>query len=424
VIIPHGETGSFQAPDVVLSSPSMEVYSVYLHIPFCQRRCNYCDFNTYSGVNYLIPAYINALSKEVKRISESAPERLTVQTVYFGGGTPSVLPLTAWRKIFQSLHDALNLLDDAEISVELNPGTIDVDLLRQLKELGVNRLSIGMQSASNNELKLLGRIHTVNDVRNTVKLAREAGFDNINLDLIYGIPGQSLINWQNSLESALDLNPEHFSLYALTLEEEVPLHKWIEEGRFPVQDDDLMADMYDRAGERLEQAGYAQYEISNWAKVGPAGELHSCRHNLQYWRNLPYLGLGAGAHGFANRFRTENVRQIEEYIQRMEGEGIAEFPISPANDLVTPIDRWTEIQETMMVGLRLTREGVSCPAFIRRFGVPVETYYGKEIRSLIGSGLLEYFGNNQETLRLTKRGRFISNQVFRRFVGKKKPEGE
>jgi oxygen-independent coproporphyrinogen III oxidase len=183
-----------------------------------------------------------------------------------------------------------------------------------------------------------------------------------------------------------------------------------------------MAEMYEWAGKRLERAGFVQYEISNWAKLESSGEIHSCKHNLQYWRNLSYIGLGAGAHGFANWCRTENTRGIEEYIQRMEGTHQRVFPLSPANELFTPIDRWTEIQETMMVGLRMVNEGVSRAGFMDRFGVSLETYFDKEIHTLIGSGLLEYAGRDGDILRLTERGRFISNQVFMRFIGKKNPE--
>jgi oxygen-independent coproporphyrinogen III oxidase len=401
---------------------TMEVYSLYLHVPFCQRRCSYCDFNTYAGVNYLIPSYFTALAKEIQLVAKSSPDRLKIKTVYFGGGTPSLIPLQYWRQVFHALNENFSVLEDAEISVEMNPGTVHQDLLDQLKKLGINRLSIGMQSAIDEELKLLGRIHQFEEVRNTVTWARDAGFDNINLDLMYGIPKQSLENWQYSLERSLELNPDHLSLYALMLENEVPLQKWIEQGLYPNPDDDLTAEMYDWAGERLEQAGKKQYEISNWAKLDRVGSIRSCKHNLQYWHNLPYLGLGAGAHGYAHGIRTENVNQIEEYIKRMETPDQHEFPRSPANSQTFPIDRWTEIQETMMVGLRLIDEGVSKSAFLKRFGVPFEAYFEKEIRSLIKSGLLEYSTDNQETLRLTKHARFISNQVFMRFVGKKNPE--
>lgn len=391
-------------------------YSIYLHIPFCIHRCAYCDFNTYAGISDLIPDYARALAREMDLLFSSAGERLPVHTIFFGGGTPSLLPIPELELIFSALTQNFNLLPDLEVTLEANPGTVSLDYLKELRRLGVNRLSLGMQSANTEELRLLERQHGFDDVVQAVRWARLAGFDNLNLDLIFGIPYQTLDEWRRSLSLALALKPEHFSLYALTLEHGTPMQHWVERGLLNEPDPDLAADMYELADELLTESGYGQYEISNWAKGNPDGSLRSARHNLQYWRNLPYLGFGAGAHGYAGGYRTANVLAPAGYIRRCLEGSAQDFPRTPATAEANAIDGKAEIGETMMMGLRLTREGVSNQAFCRRFGASLQDVFGAQIKQLSTAGLLEWAGEDGDTLRLTPHGRLLGNRVFMEFI--------
>ena len=436
-------------------------YSLYLHIPFCQQRCNYCDFNTYAGQETLIPTYMRALEREIRYLATGVGETIAVHTIYFGGGTPSLLPPEEISRILQVLSAAFALDPATEITLEANPGTLSPGYLRDLRSLGVNRLSVGMQSSCPAELALLGRRHTYRDVVEAVNWARKAGFDNLSLDLIFGFPAQTLEHWDTSLTLALGLAPDHFSLYALTLEAGTPMQRRVARGLLPEPDSDLSAEMYELACDKLAQAGYIQYEISNWAKPSrvdhrasnikqpssflglqsPISNLQfACLHNLQYWRNLPYLGFGAGAHGFANGIRTANVLAPAEYIHclsphhspRSPGAQptmaairhspstairhsplAIDFPCTPATKTTLPIDQEAEMGETMMMGLRLTQEGVSRTAFQTRFNCTLEDVFGQEIGELVEWELLEWVG---DTLRLTPKGRLLGNQVFMRFV--------
>ena len=241
-----------------------------------------------------------------------------------------------------------------------------------------------------------------------MKWARQAGFTNISLDLIFGLPEQSLQRWKNTLKSTLDLNPEHLSIYALTIEEGTPFGHWASRGMIPLPNPDLAADMYEWASEFFAENGYQQYEISNWTKPN-----HECQHNLQYWRNLPYLGFGAGAHGYATGTRYSNILGIQTYIDRLSDSSAKEFPLSPATFSYEKIDPETEMNEMMMLGLRLTQEGVSADVFQARFGHTIEDVFGEEIDELKTLGLVEW---KKEILRLTLRARLLGNQVFRRFV--------
>lgn len=397
----------------------MQPYSVYLHIPFCRHRCGYCDFNTYAGLESLIPAYVNALCTEIEGIPVRAGGRLPVHTLFFGGGTPSLLPALNLSQIIQALANSFSLDPEVEITLEANPGTLSLRYLQDIHRMGINRLSLGVQSANPFELQLLEREHDYLDVIQAVTWARQAGFDNLNLDLIFGLPAQRLESWQHTLDLALGLLPEHFSLYALTLEHGTPLEHWAARGLVVEPDPDLAADMYEWASERLAQAGYKQYEISNWA-MHRTGELLSCRHNLQYWRGLPYLGLGAGAHGYAESRRTVNVLAPGAYIQRMQDKGSGtdgiDFPRTPATQTISLIDRQTEIGEFMMMGLRLVDEGVSNSVFQKRFDRSLDDLFHPQIERLQKLGLLEWTGAQSDVLRLTQRGRLLGNQVFVEFI--------
>jgi oxygen-independent coproporphyrinogen-3 oxidase len=412
------------------------VHSLYLHIPFCTHRCGYCDFNTYAGLESLIPDYVTALCTEIEWLKAHAPGRLQVHTLFFGGGTPSLIPPQQVERILNAVDRSFALQPAAEITLEANPGTLSPEHLRALRSLGVNRLSLGVQSAHPAELCLLERGHDYADVIRSVTWARKAGFDNLNLDLIFGLPEQALETWQRTLDLALGLQPEHFSLYALSLEHGTPFGRWAGRGLLAAPDPDLAAEMYEWASTRLDQHNYTQYEISNWARSSADGRLLACRHNLQYWRNLPYLGCGAGAHGYAGGMRTANVLSPRSYIDRLvkgkasdelpiKDPGISpsdasplHFPCTPATQTVQAIERAAEIGETMMMGLRLVQEGVPARRFEARFGKPLEQIFGPQIKRFLDLGLLEWAKNEPdgETLRLTHKGRLVGNQVFVEFI--------
>ena len=392
-----------------------EPISIYLHIPFCSKRCGYCDFTTYAGKESLIPAYVDSLCNEIKSVSDISNEKILAQTIFFGGGTPSLLTLGQYEKIFETMESCFKVLPKAEISLEANPGSVNQDYLRGLSEIGFNRISLGAQSTNDEELQFLGRIHNREDIFNSVLAARVAGFKNINLDLIFGLPGQKLGNWKNSLTEITALDIEHISLYALSIEKGTPFGIMAEKGLMSIPDPDLGAEMYEWAGDELDNIGFQQYEISNWARSS-----FSCKHNLQYWRNLPYLGFGVGAHGFAKNMRISNAIRIQDYINRIEkrsvqinGIAVGSFPVSPATVSSQPVSKYTSMQETLMLGMRLTNEGVSTRVFSDRFDQQLVDVFGKEISELLELQLIEWFG---ESLRLTRRGRLLGNQVFMRFV--------
>jgi putative oxygen-independent coproporphyrinogen III oxidase len=421
-------------------------YSLYFHIPFCIQRCAYCDFNTYAGQEALIPDYVEALCREIEFVGAHLPSPYggegKVHTIFFGGGTPSLLTPKQFEQILQTVRDHFEL-SDLEASLEANPGTVSRESLRDLRRLGFNRISFGVQSFSPEELRLLERIHDPFDVFEAVSWARRGGFENLNLDLIYGLPEQNLERWSATVKQAVGLAPEHLSLYALTLEQGTPFGRWAARGLMPTPDPDLAAEMYEWSAEYLEAHGYIQYEISNWAKDdGGRTTNHSpsfaCRHNLQTWRNQYYLGFGAGAHGYAAGVRYSNILRIKTYIAHLHPDPLIPdhhflaypFPLSPAVVNHHAVSLREEMQETMMLGLRLTGEGVFAKGFSDRFQVPMMDVFGKEIKELIGLGLLEWVDMNprpsslkgkgvqgDRSLRLTKRGRLLGNQVFMRFVG-------
>lgn len=415
----------------------MNQTSIYLHIPFCKHRCAYCDFNTYAGQEGLIPQYVNALIREIERVSDSASRRfsesanqrvgnpitnlqLPISTIFFGGGTPSLLTAPQFDAILRALRSAFDLTADAEISIEANPGTLNLQKLEDLRKTGINRISLGVQSANTEELRMLERIHDFFTVIESVSDARKAGFDNLNLDLIYGLPEQTLESWKTTLSRVVDLHPEHISAYALTLEHGTPFGKWSSKGLLPIPDPDLAAEMYEYTEEFLEANGYVHYEISNWAKnVEPS---FACRHNLQYWRSLPYLAFGAGAHGYTNGYRYSNVLRIKTYIDRLTKLPMTnyQFPLSPAVVNQHKQTLQDDISDYMINNLRLTQAGVTESDFRARFGVGLLDVYRKEIEELVRLGLIEKktseVSETSEVFRLTKRGRLLGNQVFVKFV--------
>jgi len=390
---------------------------LYLHIPFCTHRCAYCDFNTYAGLDHLIPAYVEALCVEACMVAEAWPEAppLGVDTIFLGGGTPSLLPTDHIRQILDVLRRSFRLAPEVEITLEANPGTVNRSALGALREAGVNRLSLGAQSADPSILHLLERTHDFGQVDSAVRQARSAGFENLNLDLMLGVMTQTMESWLASLQAALGLQPEHLSLYMLSVEEGTPLAAWVRSGKLLAPDADQAAEMYEAACEVLEAAGYLHYEISNWARQRPqsASGLEArgwvCRHNLRYWRNLPYLGLGAGAHGSTAGFRYANVLSPQAYIQRLAQPNLEPFPFSPAAVSRVPIDRETEMRETLLMGLRLLEEGIPSGRFRSRFGLTPQEAFPEEVGRWQAEGLLEL---QEDRLRLTRRGWLLSNQVF------------
>ncbi len=423
--------------------------SLYFHVPFCTHRCAYCDFNTYAGQEEMIPAYVDALCQEVEFVGGGLQEigdkeEGEVHTIFFGGGTPSLLSPKQLESIFRSIHANFQLTDDVEITIEANPGTVSYEDLLELRQIGINRISYGVQSANTEELRMLERIHTFFDVIAAVTNSRKAGFNNLNLDLIYGLPEQTLATWQSTVKRILDLHPEHISAYALTLEHGTPFGRWSSKGILPLPDPDLAAEMYEWLSETLELNGYGQYEISNWAKDVEVHKLNAasepvpldlqlstprfaCQHNLQYWRGLPYLAFGAGAHGYANGYRYSNVLRIRSYIDRIKDYKSQfkkpSFPLSPAAVNQHKQSVHDDMSEFMMTGLRLTMEGISPREFQMRFGHPLQEVFGKEINKLLKLGLIEetnhYFpqrNGSEVRVRLTKHGRLLGNQVFMHFV--------
>ena len=395
----------------------------------------------------LMPAYCEALRREIAA-SHERWGRAPISTIYVGGGTPSLLPLDGMAGIIAAVHATFDLSQCIETSVEVNPGTVDRPYLDGLRSLGFDRLSIGAQSAHEEELQMLGRIHSWPDVVRALEGARGAGFENCSLDLLFGLPRQSLERWRQTLERALELEPEHLSLYGLSVEEDTPLARQIAAGDLVAPDDDRAATMYELAEETLAAVGYFHYEISSWARVHPSSEWagsrwwpisdplacmpevseglspYVCSHNLTYWRNEPWLGVGAGAWSWMTRAglgggaswsepgsggaRWTNVDHPRDYV---DGQA-ADAPLASRSREVEEIDRQMEMGETMMLGLRLA-EGVGAERFEARFGVRMVDVFGEELSGLQKVGLLGWDG---AVARLTERGRLLGNRVFERFV--------
>ncbi len=392
---------------------SSESISLYVHIPFCETKCPYCDFNTYAAIEPLMPSYVAALNTEITLWGKLLGG-LVVHTIFFGGGTPSYLPSDDISHTMGTIHSAFNVEPDAEVTLEANPGDFSDDKLAAYLDCGINRLSIGVQSFDDHLLKTLGRRHNASDATQAFRQAQDAGFDNISIDLMYGLPYQSIGHWQDTLRQALELAPPHISMYCLTLEGGTPMERWVEQGSMPTPDADLAADMYLAAQNEMRGAGYRHYEISNWALDG-----RRSRHNLTYWRNEPYLGVGPGAHSYLGNSRFSAIRSPREYISRMkeEFEGVdkassAEAICSvPVVDEIERIDKPLEMAETMMMGLRLD-EGIGVASFTERFGASPSHSYADTLCELEELGLLCTQGG---AIRLTHRGRMLGNEVFSRF---------
>ncbi|MDQ3328667.1 MAG: radical SAM family heme chaperone HemW [Chloroflexota bacterium] len=369
---------------------------LYVHIPFCRSKCVYCDFNCYAGQNHLIAPYVAALCRELELYGE---RNWRATTLYLGGGTPSLLSPEQVAAIVHTARTALEFRS-GEVTLEANPGSVDEEYFLAVLGAGVNRVSIGIQSFRDADLKRLARHHSVSDAVQAFASARAAGVPDISLDLIYGLPDQSLANWRENLDRAMDLAPEHVSLYGLVVEEGTPMARMVARGKMPAPDDDLMADMYELAHEVITCAGLVRYEVSNWALPG-----HEARHNLVYWNNLPYIGAGAGAHGYLYGGRYSNELLPAHYIRRLEQGCLSEVEREP----ITPA---LEQAETLILGLRLDA-GVSTTKFEGRYGVDLKTRYGAVVAEMEHLGLLAWRGKR---LHLTETGRLLSNEVFQRLL--------
>ena len=374
--------------------------AVYLHIPFCRVRCPYCDFNTYAGMQSLVPAYVEALCRVIAREGAASGYQAAC-TVYFGGGTPSLLEPQHVAHILAAVDAVLPLTVDCEITLEANPVTADAARFAGFRAAGVNRLSFGVQSFTDRYLKVLGRDHDAAQAKRALHLAREAGFQNVSLDLMYAVPDQSLADWRHDIEQALALAPEHVSLYCLTVEPTTPYARWMANGRIKLPADDVAADMYAHARERLAAAGYEHYEISNWALPGREG-----RHNAIYWRYEPYLGLGAGAHGYIDGVRTEEIRAPRKYIERaLDGDSTLLRS--------EQISRATAMEESIFLNLRLLQRGIVRQKFAERFGIDPATLFGRELAELVRGGLVSV---DEKAICLTSNGYFLANEVCVRLM--------
>ena len=398
--------------------------SLYVHVPFCLSKCPYCDFNTYQGIESQFGDFVAAVIQEIKAWS-IALGRPVVNTVFLGGGTPSYLPDGDVARILDAIAGNYSVRADAEITAECNPNDLTAARCADLRAAGVNRVSIGVQSMDNGLLAMLGRRHDAGEVAEALARCRDAGFDNVNLDLMYGLPRQDMVQWQDTVERVIALAPEHLSLYSLTLEEGTPLRRWVEQGRLPEPDPDLAADMYDHARGALSDAGYRHYEISNWSRVGRESE-----HNLAYWRNLQWLGVGPGGHsslriedGESVGCRFWTVRSPRDYARRAGAWATEAHPwasvsadsigaVATVDDLEV-IDEATAASETMFLGLRLL-DGMDLSAASARIGIDLVARYEREFADLTAEGLLVWETGGR--LRLSEEAYLVANQVFTRFL--------
>jgi oxygen-independent coproporphyrinogen-3 oxidase len=371
--------------------------SLYLHLPFCRRRCRYCSFVSSAGREAEIPAYVRALKNEIRL---SRRTNAAVRTIYFGGGTPSLFEPSRIAEIIGTIRNHYEVVEDAEVTLEANPCTVDGGYFQKLRLAGVNRVSLGVQSLDDGELKFLGRLHSAAEALNAVRLVKKAGFDNVSLDFIYGIPGRLIDTWREMLKQITGLNVRHLSLYALTLEEDTPLGKAVKDGEIPAPDHDAAAQEYEIACDELTKSDYEQYEISNWAQPG-----FESRHNLVYWTGGDYLGLGCAAHSYLDGVRRANHSDIDEYLAALNSNLLP----NQAREEIGPA---TALAEAIFLGLRMNA-GISADDIIKRFKIDLKQLYSTEIAELTELGLVEL---NGAVLKLTPRGRLLGNEVFLKFL--------
>ncbi|MDD4335013.1 MAG: radical SAM family heme chaperone HemW [Desulfotomaculaceae bacterium] len=374
---------------------------LYIHVPFCIKKCLYCDFISYPLSGRAVKSYLASLVGEINLYGSAlADEDKIITSIFFGGGTPTTLPAGSFKIVLDAVRSSFVLTAGCEVTVEANPGAIDGAGLAGLRQAGVNRLSIGVQSFHDRLLHVLGRVHSAEQAVQAVQLARKAGFDNLNLDFIFGIPGQTNHDWRETLHQAVEMAPEHIAAYGLQLEEGTPLAQAVERGEICACPEETEITMYRDTIAFLTAHGYSHYEISNFAGPG-----RQCAHNLLYWLNRPYLGLGPAAHSLIKGVRFANDISLAGYSAKLSRE---EYPVENKIRLSAA----DEMSETMFLGLRLTG-GVDLDRFYRRFGRRAEDIYRHEIEGLSKKGLLEMSAGH---LRLTAKGLPLANIVFREFV--------
>lgn len=365
---------------------------IYIHIPFCNSKCIYCDF--YSVTNQsLRPSFIEALFKEIDLI-KSEVNHLTFDTIYFGGGTPSLLSYDEFARIFEKLFQCLTIENNSEISIEANPGTLNNNSLTAFRNLPINRISLGVQSFFDDDLQFLTRIHTAEDARNSIKEIQDAGFENISIDMIFGLPSQSLAEWIQNLEIAVSLNIKHISAYSLTYEKNTQLEYLLENGKIKKMKNELESEIYLKTLDFLEEAGFRQYEVSNFAKEG-----YRCRHNLNYWKCGEYIGLGPSAASYLDNYRFVNVRNLEVYVKEiLSGKSTCEKK--------EYIDNKKALYEFIFLGLR--SEGIDCIKFRDKFGYDFLNEYGKSLSVLFSGG---FASKDENVIKLTPEGYAICDEI-------------
>ncbi|HEY9401068.1 MAG TPA: radical SAM family heme chaperone HemW [Pyrinomonadaceae bacterium] len=398
----------------------MKRAGIYIHIPFCRSRCSYCDFATGAYEGQLAERYVSALTREISTFKlppathshDAAPGDIQADaprvdaicdadTIYFGGGTPSLLTPAQVERILGAVGERFRVADGAEVTLEMNPGTVTPELAEEFRACGVNRASFGLQTFDDEQLRRLGRTHTAADARRTLSVLRQAGFDNVSFDLIAGLPGQTLSQWARNMDEALALRPAHLSLYLLEVHEATPLAVQLREGRWPQPDPDVAAEMYQLLVERTRADGYEHYEISNFCLPG-----REARHNLKYWTNAPYYGFGSSAHSYDGAcLRWSNERDAARYVELVEGRGSAVVETSE----LSVRDAGAE---ALFLGLRLLR-GVDLEAHRAEFGTDVRSEYAADLSRFREARLIELDG---DLLRLTRDGALLSNEVFAAFV--------
>ncbi len=371
--------------------------SIYVHIPFCTQICHYCDFNKFFIQNQPVDEYLQALGKEMSLYNLNKKE---MKTVFIGGGTPTALDAGQMERLLASIRENISLANDYEFTIEANPGDLTKEKLAVMKEAGVNRLSLGVQTFNEELLKKIGRAHTAEDVYRNVELAREAGFENISIDLIYSLPGQTIEDLKDTINRALELELPHFSAYSLIIEPKTVFYIMLNKGKLSLPSEDTEAFMYEYVMERMEKAGYHQYEISNFGKKG-----YESKHNLVYWNNEEYYGFGAGAHGYVDGVRYHNHGPLKKYMNAIAA---GEKPIIDQSAVTMK----EKMEEEMFLGLRKTG-GVSLREFKRRFGVEMDEVFGKVVSNLIQRKLLV---NDDGKIKLTHQGKLIGNEVFQDFL--------
>ncbi|MCM3387988.1 radical SAM family heme chaperone HemW [Ureibacillus chungkukjangi] len=374
---------------------------VYIHIPFCHQICNYCDFNKVYFKNQPVDEYIEAVGREIEMAVRKTPEQFqNLETIFLGGGTPTALTANQITRLLHHINTLLPTKQLVEFSSEANPDELSVDKLEALRSGGVNRLSMGVQSFDQKLLEKIGRTHTNEHVFQTIQQAKRVGFDNISIDLMYGLPGQTMEQWEATLEKALELDLPHYSAYSLIVEPKTIFYIQYAKGKLNLPTEDLEADMYDLLMRRMKEKEKIQYEISNFAIDG-----HNSTHNKIYWDNDEYAGFGAGAHGYMSGIRYSNHAPIKKYIETINNN---EQPILHKHE----VTKEEKCEEQMFLGLR-KNEGVSFETFETKFGVSMKELYGKEIAKLVLEGLII---EDEKGVRLSRKGRFVGNEIFQQFL--------